>query len=208
MCSKYIVNPLFSDSDVCPLLTLVDISTLPNHINICLDSLFFLFSLTLLWSETLNNCEFNQAYIWYETTVMDYFQRIYQQGGRAFWIHNTGPIGCLPVNFFYNHNPAPGYLDQHGCVKGQNDMAVEFNKQLKDRVIKLRAELPEAAITYVDLYAAKYGLISNAKNEGIYYIVMLFTSLNQFHMPLKVYHYILLSLQFMLLLRYGTFYYY
>ena len=40
MCSKYIVNPLFSDSDVCPLLTLVDISTLPNHINICLDSLF------------------------------------------------------------------------------------------------------------------------------------------------------------------------
>ncbi|XP_050271009.1 GDSL esterase/lipase At5g14450-like [Quercus robur] len=93
-------------------------------------------------------------------------QRIYQQGGRTFWIHNTGPIGCLPVNFFYNHNPAPGYLDQHGCIKGQNDMAVEFNKQLKDRVIKLRAELPEAAITYVDLYAAKYGLISNAKNEG------------------------------------------
>ncbi|KAK7829591.1 gdsl esterase/lipase [Quercus suber] len=93
-------------------------------------------------------------------------QRIYQEGGRTFWIHNTGPIGCLPLNFFYNHNPPPGYLDQQGCVKSQNDMAVEFNKQLKDRVIKLRAELPEAAITYVDLYAAKYGLISNAKNEG------------------------------------------
>lgn len=45
-------------------------------------------------------------------------------------------------------------------------MAIEFNRQLRDRVIKLRVELPQAAITYVDAYAAKYGLISNAKNEG------------------------------------------
>jgi phospholipase/lecithinase/hemolysin len=93
-------------------------------------------------------------------------QHIYQQGGRAFWIHNTGPIGCLPVAVMYIRNPPAGFLDQYGCIKGQNDMAVEFNKQLKDRVIKLRAELPDAAITYVDVYAAKYGLISNAKNQG------------------------------------------
>lgn len=93
-------------------------------------------------------------------------QNIYQQGGRIFWIHNTGPIGCLPTNFFYNHNPPPGYLDEHGCVKDQNNMAVEFNRQLKERIIKLRTELPEAAITYVDVYAAKYELISNAKTLG------------------------------------------
>ncbi|GAV84437.1 Lipase_GDSL domain-containing protein [Cephalotus follicularis] len=93
-------------------------------------------------------------------------KHLYQQGGRAFWIHNTGPIGCLPVNLFYLHNPAPGYLDQHGCVKAQNDMAVEFNRQLKDRVIKLRAELPQAAITYVDVYAAKYEIISKPQSHG------------------------------------------
>ncbi|KAF7819504.1 GDSL esterase/lipase [Senna tora] len=90
----------------------------------------------------------------------------HQQGGRAFWIHNTGPIGCLPVNLFYKHNLPVGYLDQYGCVKDQNEMAIEFNKQLKNQVIKLRTELPQASITYVDVYAAKYGLISHAKNQG------------------------------------------
>lgn len=93
-------------------------------------------------------------------------QTIYKQGGRSFWIHNTGPVGCLPSNFFYNLNPPPSYVDQYGCVKTQNEMAVEFNKQLKDRVIKLRSELPEAAITYVDVYAAKIRMIGNAKAEG------------------------------------------
>ncbi|XP_059639838.1 GDSL esterase/lipase At5g14450-like [Cornus florida] len=93
-------------------------------------------------------------------------QYLYQEGARAFWIHNTGPIGCLPVYTVSVRNPTPGYLDEHGCVKGQNDIAMEFNGQLKDRMIQLRAELPEAAIIYVDVYAAKYGLISNAKKQG------------------------------------------
>lgn len=72
----------------------------------------------------------------------------------------------MPVNFFYNLNPPPSYVDQYGCVKTQNDMAVEFNRQLKDRVIKLKSELPEAAITYVDVYTAKIRMIGNAKAEG------------------------------------------
>ncbi|XP_059639837.1 GDSL esterase/lipase At5g14450-like [Cornus florida] len=93
------------------------------------------------------------------------WQTLYHEGARVFWIHNTGPIGCLPVATASVKNPKPGDLDEHGCVKSQNDIAIEFNRQLKDRVIKLRTELPEAAITYVDVYAAKYGLIINAKNQ-------------------------------------------
>lgn len=93
-------------------------------------------------------------------------QHLYEQGGRAFWIHNTGPLGCLPVQTMHLTKPEPGYVDQYGCVKNLNEMSVEFNKQLKDVVVKLRARLPEAAITYVDLYAAKYGLVSDSKNQG------------------------------------------
>ncbi|XAR51928.1 Alpha-L-fucosidase [Bertholletia excelsa] len=93
-------------------------------------------------------------------------QRLYDQGARFFWVQNTGPVGCLPVATFYISNPQPGFLDQYGCIRGQNAMAVEFNKQLKDRVAKLRAQFPNAAFTYVDVYTAKYDLISNTKTQG------------------------------------------
>lgn len=43
---------------------------------------------------------------------------------------------------------------------------MELNNQLKAKLDKLRAELPDAAITYVDVYAAKYALISNGKTQG------------------------------------------
>lgn len=107
-------------------------------------------------------------------------QQLYEKGGKVFWIHNTGPIGCLPVATADVHDPAPGYLDQQGCVKYQNDIAVEFNKQLKDIVIKLRAQLLNASLTYVDMYTAKYQLITNAKNQGnlIHHIYQTYNSHN------------------------------
>lgn len=95
-----------------------------------------------------------------------YCQNLYREGGRTFWIHNTIPLGCMPLSVLSNPNPSPENIDEHGCVKDQNDICIEFNRQLKERVIQLRAELPEAAITYVDIYTAKYALTVNAKNLG------------------------------------------
>ncbi|KAH7846181.1 hypothetical protein Vadar_010850 [Vaccinium darrowii] len=93
-------------------------------------------------------------------------QGLYDQGGRAFWIHNIGPNGCLPAAQLNILNRTQETFDKNGCINRWNERVMEFNRQLKDRVIKLRAELPEAAITYVDVYTAKYNLISNAKNLG------------------------------------------
>ncbi|KAJ0704410.1 putative alpha-L-fucosidase [Helianthus annuus] len=101
-----------------------------------------------------------------QTIQFTQFNQLYGQGARSFWIHNTGPVGCLPVATFNVKNPKPGYLDQYGCIRYQNDIAMEFNKQLKARVIKLRSQLADAAITYVDIYTAKYKLISNTKKYG------------------------------------------
>ncbi|XP_024024014.1 GDSL esterase/lipase At5g14450 [Morus notabilis] len=92
-------------------------------------------------------------------------KELYQLGARTFWIHNTGPIGCLPYSVIH-FPPKRENMDKNGCVKSQNEVAMEFNRLLKQRVSQLRVELPDAVLTYVDIYSAKYSLISQAKKLG------------------------------------------
>ncbi|KAI5355303.1 hypothetical protein L3X38_008198 [Prunus dulcis] len=71
-------------------------------------------------------------------------KKIYDLGARSFWIHNTGPIGCLPTilaNF-------PAQEDEAGCAKSYNEVAQHFNQKLKEATVQLRKALPLAAITY------------------------------------------------------------
>ncbi|KAL3835621.1 hypothetical protein ACJIZ3_010357 [Penstemon smallii] len=95
-------------------------------------------------------------------TIVKY---LYDHGGRSFWIHNTGPVGCLP---YVMDRPliAAGEVDEIGCASPFNEMDQYFNFRLKETVIQLRKDLPSAALTYVDIYAVKYDLISHAKKHG------------------------------------------
>ncbi|KAF9626645.1 hypothetical protein IFM89_037626 [Coptis chinensis] len=101
--------------------------------------------------------------------MLDHFstalQLLYKEGARAFWIHNTGPIGCLPYSVIYYPSKS-GNVDQNGCVNPQNEVAQAFNHQLKERLTWLTTQLPHSVLTYVDLYSAKYALISDAKRQG------------------------------------------
>ncbi|XP_011626249.2 GDSL esterase/lipase At5g14450 [Amborella trichopoda] len=92
-------------------------------------------------------------------------QFLYGQGARTFWIHNTGPIGCLPISVIY-YPLKPQNIDKYGCVYTQNDVAQEYNRQLKVMVYQLRNQLPLAALTYVDVYSAKFYLITHANEQG------------------------------------------
>lgn len=92
-------------------------------------------------------------------------ERLYQYGARAFWIHNTGPIGCLPY-FVINYPPKPENTDPIGCIESYNEVAREFNNQLKNKVSQLSNRLKDALLVYVDIYTAKYSLISGAKEYG------------------------------------------
>lgn len=65
-----------------------------------------------------------------------------------------------------NYSPKPGNNDGIGCIKSYNEVAEEFNNQLRDRVSQLRIQLPGAALVYVDIYSAKYYLIREAKKIG------------------------------------------
>ncbi|KAK9053024.1 hypothetical protein SSX86_029654 [Deinandra increscens subsp. villosa] len=97
----------------------------------------------------------------FKTVIKD----IYDQGGRSFWIHNTGPFGCLPYVMARQLITA-GQVDKYGCVGPFNELAQFFNHRLKETVDQLREDLPKAAITYVDIYSVKYALITQATRYG------------------------------------------
>ncbi|KAI9097579.1 hypothetical protein K1719_025350 [Acacia pycnantha] len=85
---------------------------------------------------------------------------IYKLGARSFWIHNTGPIGCLP---YILANFLSAERDAFGCAKPYNQVAQYFNSKLKAAAGQLRKDLPNAAITYVYVYSVKYSLFSSPK---------------------------------------------
>lgn len=90
-------------------------------------------------------------------------KRLYDEGGRRFWIHNTGPLGCLPQKLSMAQRKD---LDQHGCLASYNAAAKLFNQMLDHMCEKLRIELRDATIIYIDIYAIKYSLIANSKGYG------------------------------------------
>ncbi|KAG9449523.1 hypothetical protein H6P81_009488 [Aristolochia fimbriata] len=100
--------------------------------------------------------------------VQQISQAIYQlhdAGARSFWIHNTGPVGCLPNHVAY-YSSHPNNIDEFGCVNSENEVAREFNRQLKEKVNEVREHLQDSALTYVDVYTAKYDLIKQAQQQG------------------------------------------
>ncbi|XP_042048629.1 alpha-L-fucosidase 3-like [Salvia splendens] len=94
-----------------------------------------------------------------------YVKNIHHLGGRSFWIHNTGPVGCLA--YVLDRVPVePGQIDKAGCADPFNQVAKYFNLKLNETVVQLRKELPSAALTYVDVYSVKYELFTQARKHG------------------------------------------
>ncbi|KAM0916219.1 hypothetical protein ACQ4PT_010308 [Festuca glaucescens] len=90
---------------------------------------------------------------------------LYEQGARKFWIHNTGPLGCLPQNIAL-WGKDPSQLDEQHCVAKHNRAAKIFNLQLHALCTKLRGQFPGTDITYVDIYSIKYSLVANYSRYG------------------------------------------
>ncbi|XP_074274396.1 GDSL esterase/lipase At3g26430-like [Silene latifolia] len=90
---------------------------------------------------------------------------VYAQGGRTFWIHNVGPMGCLPY-MLDGYPLTDAQVDKFGCAIPINEAAQFYNAKLKELVEQLRKELSLAAFTYVDIYSIKYTLIARAEELG------------------------------------------
>ncbi|XVE73188.1 hypothetical protein DITRI_Ditri11bG0097400 [Diplodiscus trichospermus] len=92
-------------------------------------------------------------------------KRLYDGGARNFWVHNTGPLGCLP-RIIAIFGKKSSNLDELGCVISHNRAANIFNMKLRDICLKFLSQLPEANCTYVDIYSIKLNLISNYSLYG------------------------------------------
>ncbi|KAK6911510.1 GDSL lipase/esterase [Dillenia turbinata] len=92
-------------------------------------------------------------------------KRLYDEGARNFWIHNTGPLGCLTQNVA-KFGTDPSKLDQQGCVSGHNQAAQLFNLQLNALCKKLQGQYTDTNFTYVDIYTIKSNLIANYSRYG------------------------------------------
>ncbi|KAJ4956414.1 hypothetical protein NE237_013197 [Protea cynaroides] len=90
---------------------------------------------------------------------------IYEQGGKNFWIHNTGPLGCLPQKLSLVPTTTEDF-DPHGCIRSYNDVAQLFNRDLRVLCEEMRSEMAKATIVYVDIYSIKYDLIANSTKYG------------------------------------------
>ncbi|KAK2977196.1 LOW QUALITY PROTEIN: hypothetical protein RJ640_008821 [Escallonia rubra] len=90
---------------------------------------------------------------------------LYNQGGRKFWVHNTGPFGCSPqkLSLVQNHSQN---LDTYGCISSYNAAAKVFNEGLLHICQEMRSEMKDATIVYVDIYSIKYDLIANSSRYG------------------------------------------
>ncbi|XP_022150739.1 GDSL esterase/lipase At1g54790-like [Momordica charantia] len=92
-------------------------------------------------------------------------QRVYEQGARNFWIHNTGPLGCLAQNLV-RFGTDPSKLDEFGCISSHNQAAKLFNLQLHALSKQLQARYTDASVTYVDVHTIKLNLIANYSQLG------------------------------------------
>ncbi|KAL0387322.1 UNVERIFIED_CONTAM: GDSL esterase/lipase [Sesamum radiatum] len=92
-------------------------------------------------------------------------KNIYDRGGRKFWVHNTGPLGCLPQKLALAKNISRD-LDSFGCISSYNDVAKLFNEGLRQICVELRSETEDATIVYVDMYTIKLDLIANSTKYG------------------------------------------
>ncbi|KAA8536897.1 hypothetical protein F0562_029375 [Nyssa sinensis] len=98
-------------------------------------------------------------------------QELYHQGARNFWIHNTGPLGCLTQNIA-KFGTDPSKLDELGCVSLHNQASKLLNLQLHALCKKLQGQYLDANVTYVDIFTIKSNLIANYSRYGFEHPIM------------------------------------
>ncbi|MFS7938148.1 putative triacylglycerol lipase [Helianthus anomalus] len=85
---------------------------------------------------------------------------LYYMGARKIVVTNIPPIGCCPYE--RDHNPFSG----RACVASPNNLAQQYNHQLKQTLIELTTALKGSTFIYADVYSIVDDIVRNYKSYG------------------------------------------
>ncbi|KAK8950700.1 GDSL esterase/lipase [Platanthera zijinensis] len=86
--------------------------------------------------------------------------RLYYLDARKVVMGSIVPIGCIP----YQTSLAP--VDETGCVSLPNQLAMKYNRRLRDLLSELNQLLPGANFLYANLYDLYMEIIENHQSYG------------------------------------------
>uniref|UniRef100_A0A1D1XYN6 GDSL esterase/lipase At2g23540 n=1 Tax=Anthurium amnicola TaxID=1678845 RepID=A0A1D1XYN6_9ARAE len=86
--------------------------------------------------------------------------RLYTLDARKFVVANVGPIGCIPYQKTINR------IQAGECVSLPNQLAVQYNGQLRDLLAELNDNLPDARFCLANVYDLVMGIITDYKSYG------------------------------------------
>ncbi|GLT48404.1 hypothetical protein SLA2020_220340 [Shorea laevis] len=75
------------------------------------------------------------------------------------------PLGCTPRTVWEWYNLTAGG-NQNGCVEEINELVLEYNTMLEERIVGLNGELPEAQIVFCDVYQGIMEIMTNPRIYG------------------------------------------
>ncbi|KAK6947928.1 GDSL lipase/esterase [Dillenia turbinata] len=94
------------------------------------------------------------------TAVKQEIQNLYTMNVRKIVLMGLPPIGCAPYYMWR-------YGSQDGkCIEMINDMILEFNFVMRYMVEELRLELPDANVTFCDVFQGSMDIIKNHQRYG------------------------------------------
>ncbi|KAJ3683759.1 hypothetical protein LUZ60_013986 [Juncus effusus] len=94
------------------------------------------------------------------SNLKDQLTRLYTLDARKFVVANVGPIGCIPYQKTLNK------LAENECVSLPNQLAKQYNSQLRDLLADLNKNLPGAKFCLANVYDLVSELINNYEHYG------------------------------------------
>ncbi|KAL2635795.1 hypothetical protein R1flu_007274 [Riccia fluitans] len=97
------------------------------------------------------------------STIETNLKTLHGYGARTLYFNSLSPIGCVPeqLNFFNSKDGA--------CLEKVNGPLKSFNKGLQDLLARLRQEIPDYNLHYVNVYDTLFGAITTPEKYGFKY---------------------------------------